>query len=73
MVLKSIDWVLMALMTASTYVLPDYTQFDTATFVADGYNIFGDLVAQQMVMAAVYFVFVTTIGYFFLKTREIAA
>ncbi|HEX5104903.1 MAG TPA: ABC transporter permease [Pirellulaceae bacterium] len=72
-VLKSIDWVLMGLMTAGTYILPDYTQFDTATFVADGYNIFGDLVAQQIVMAAVYFVLVTIVGYFFLKTREIAA
>ena len=72
-VLKGVDWVLMSLLTAGTFVLPDYTQFDTATFVADGYNIFGDLVAQQLTMAAVYLVAVTIVGYFFLKTREIAA
>lgn len=72
-VLKAIDWVLMGMLTAGTYILPDYTQFDTATFVADGYNIFGDLVAQQLTMAFVYFVVVTIVGYFFLKTREIAA
>jgi hypothetical protein len=72
-VLKAVDWVLMSLLTAGTFVLPDYTQFDTATFVADGYNIFGDLVAQQLTMAAVYLVAVTIVGYFFLKTREIAA
>jgi ABC-type transport system involved in multi-copper enzyme maturation permease subunit len=34
--LKGFDWVLMGLLTAGTFVLPDYTQFDTATFVADG-------------------------------------
>jgi hypothetical protein len=72
-VVKGIDWVLMGLLTAATYVLPDYNQFDTATFVADGYNIFGDLVAQQLTMAAVYFIAVSIVGYFFLKTREIAA
>lgn len=72
-VIKSIDWVLMGIMTAATYLLPDYNQFDTATFVADGYNIFGDLVAQQLTMALVYFLVVTVVGYFFLKTREIAA
>ena len=72
-VVKGADWVLMSLMTAGTYVLPNYRQFDTAGFVADGYNIFGDLVAQQLTMAVVYSVVVGTIGYFFLKTREIAA
>jgi hypothetical protein len=63
----------MALLTAGTYILPDYTRFDTTQFVADGYNIFGDLVGQQLTMAAVYFVVVSIVGYFFLKTREIAA
>jgi ABC-type transport system involved in multi-copper enzyme maturation permease subunit len=72
-VIKGADWVLMSLLTAATYVLPNYRQFDTAEFVADGYNIFGDLVAQQVTMAAVYFVVVGVVGYFFLKTREIAA
>ena len=71
--MKLVDIVLMRLLQAFTYILPDYTQFDTARFVADGYNIFGDLVAQQVVMAMIYFVLVTIVGYFFLKTREIAA
>ena len=31
----------MHLLQAATYILPDYTQFDTTEFVADGYNIFG--------------------------------
>jgi hypothetical protein len=71
--IQGLDTGLMALLTAGTYVLPDYTRFDTTQFVADGYNIFGDLVGQQLTMAAVYFLVVSIVGYFFLKTREIAA
>jgi len=72
-IIKGIDGSLMSLMYGATYILPDYTQFDTTKFVADGYNIFGSLVGQQVTMAVVYFTVVTIAGYFFLKTREIAA
>lgn len=72
-IIKGMDAVLMHLLQAATYILPDYTQFDTTEFVASGYNIFGDLVGQQLTMAVVYFTAVSIAGYFFLKTREIAA
>lgn len=72
-VVQGADWIVMNLMRAGTYVLPDYTRFDTTQFVADGYNIFGALMGEQLTMAAVYFTAATVIGYFFLKTREIAA
>ena len=49
---QGMDGVLMHLLQAATYILPDYTQFDTTEFVASGYNIFGSLVGQQLVMAA---------------------
>jgi hypothetical protein len=71
--MKFCDMLLMRLLQAATYILPDFTQFDTARFVADGFSIFPDLVAQQVVMAGVYFVVVMIVGYFCLKTREIAA
>jgi hypothetical protein len=71
--IKGMDAVLMHLMQAATYILPDYTQFDTTEFVASGYNIFGSLVGEQLTMAVVYFTAVSIAGYFFLKTREIAA
>lgn len=71
--IKGIDFVLMQVMRAATYILPDYTQFDTTKFVANGYNIYASLVGQQVTMAAVYFLAVAIVGYFFLKTREIAA
>jgi len=72
-IIKVLDGGLMSLLYAATYVLPDYTQFDTTEFVADGYNIFGSLVGEQLVMGLVYFTVVTITGYFFLKTREVAA
>ncbi len=72
-VMKFCDLCLMRLLQGATYVLPDFTQFDTSKFVADGFSIFPDLVAQQVVMAAVYFTAATVAGYFCLKTREIAA
>lgn len=72
-IVKGLDGALMCLLYGATYILPDYTQFDTTEFVADGYNIFGSLVAEQLVMGLVYFTAVTVTGYFFLKTREVAA
>jgi heme/copper-type cytochrome/quinol oxidase subunit 2 len=54
-------------------VLPDFRQFDTTRFVADGYNIYWDIVAQQLTSGVVFIVVVAMVGYFLLKTREIAA
>jgi hypothetical protein len=71
--IKGVDFVLMQVMRGTTYILPDYTQFDTTQFVANGYDIYASLVGQQVTMAAVYFMAVAVVGYFFLKTREIAA
>jgi len=72
-VIETCDAALMYMLQGATYVLPDFTRFDTTVFVADGFSIFPDLVAQQVVMAAVYFFAVTVAGYFCLKSREIAA
>ncbi len=72
-IIQGMDAVLMRMLQAATYALPDFTRFDTVMFVADGYNIFPALVAQQVTMALVYFLVVTIVGYFCLKSREIAA
>lgn len=72
-IVKGLDGALMYLMYAATYILPDFRNFDTSRFVADGYNIYGDIVAQQLTVGFVFFIVVAIVGYFFLKTREIAA
>ena len=69
---KSIDFVMMGALHVLTYILPDFTQFDTSRFVANGFNIYNDLVAQHLCLTLVYVSAVSVVGYFFLKTREIA-
>ncbi|MBX3421695.1 MAG: ABC transporter permease [Pirellulaceae bacterium] len=55
------------------HALPSFAQFNTSEFVAYGYNIPGSLVCRHLTMAAAYFVLCSVVGYFFLKTRELAS
>ena len=71
-VIKVIDKGLIGMVYGMTFVLPDYLKFDTSEFVASGYNIYADLVGQHVTSALVYFAMAAIVGYFFLKTREIA-
>lgn len=72
-IVKAIDFVMMQAMNAMTYLLPDYGKFSTADYVAYGYNIDFNLIAQHATMGLTYFLVISVIGYFCLKTREIAA
>ena len=63
----------MALMRAVSYVLPDYGWFNTTRFVAYGFSIDENLVAQQLLTTLAYGAVITVLGYFFFKSREIAA
>ena len=58
-------WVIISL-------LPDFTKYNDTTFVAAGFNVPAGLVVQHMFSAAAYVLVVGVIGYFFLKTREVA-
>jgi uncharacterized phage infection (PIP) family protein YhgE len=71
--IQGFDTVVMVVMRAVTMVLPNYADIDTTRYVADGYYIPFDLIGQHfLITAAVVFV-ITILGYFLLKTREIAA
>jgi hypothetical protein len=70
---KAFDAVIMFAMRAVASVLPNYGDFNTANFVAYGFDISPGLLAQSALITLAYFVAVTTAAYFFLKTREIAA
>ena len=72
-VIEFSDRIVLFLMSIVSIVSPDYSSFDTARWVAYGYNIPGALVAQHGAQMFAYLVCVSVIGYFFLKTREIAA
>ncbi|MCH7863109.1 MAG: hypothetical protein IH998_15910 [Proteobacteria bacterium] len=53
-------------------LLPDFTKFNDTKFVAAGFNVPAGLVVQHMFSAAAYLSMVCVLGYFFLKTREVA-
>lgn len=71
--IKGIDAVLMAFMWLAASIFPDYRSLDTSRFVAYGFNIDGNLLAQHCLIALAYFVVLCIYGNFFLKSREIAA
>jgi len=70
---KVIDRVLMYLMWLAAKIIPDFTGFNTSKFVAYGFNIDGNLVAEHCVVAAAFVLVLSIYGYFLLKSREIAA
>lgn len=73
LVIQFLDRVFVIILDRITVSLPDYVNFGATDFVASGFNIEPGLLAVHTVKALVYFVLVSLIGYFFLKTREVAA
>ncbi len=72
-VVPAIDRVLLFFMWVAATIFPDFGVFNTSRFVAYGFNISGHLLAQQLVMAGAFVVVLSIYGYFFLKSREVAA
>lgn len=72
-VIKSIDYAIMAPLSALGQVFPNFGSLNTSPFVAYGVDIFGSLLMRHITQAACYFLLTTLVGYFFLKTRELAA
>jgi hypothetical protein len=72
-VIKWIDVGLMFIMRAAAFMTPDYSRFGTASYVAYGFNIDPNLLAQHVATCLAYVATVTLAGYFLLKSREIAA
>lgn len=71
--IKGIDSGLIQGLRAFANLLPNYRWFDTIKYVAYGMNIEASATAQHASIAAAYIIVVLFVGYFFLKTREIAA
>ncbi len=71
--IKAIDYVIMAPLSAISQIFPNFGSFNTSPFVSYGINIFGSLIWRHVTLTAGYFLITSIIGYFFLKTRELAA
>ncbi|MCE9524621.1 MAG: hypothetical protein K8R36_01045 [Planctomycetales bacterium] len=70
--IKFMDSLMLGAVEGLTYILPNYSNFDTSKFVASGFDVYPSLVGQQLTMAVVYALSASIAAYFFLKTREIA-
>lgn len=71
--IQQFDWYFMKGMSVVVSALPDFREFSTSEFVAYGVDIFGGLLSRHILIAFGYFLMTTLVGYFFLKTREMAA
>ena len=67
------DRVLLFFLWIAALVFPDFTNFNTSRFVAYGFNISGNLLAQHFLVTVAFAIGLSVYGYFFLKNREVAA
>ena len=68
----TIDQGLQFLMLALAQVLPNFRQFSTVQYVANGFNIPTNQIVQDLSLCAAYILGLLIVGYFFLRTREVA-
>lgn len=61
------------LMWSVAQCLPDFGAFSTVAYAADGYNVPWDRVFQDVTTCLGYVVALSVLGYFLLRTREVAA
>lgn len=71
--LSSADEIVLQVMNATTNIVPDFTKFDSQVPLADGYDIPFGLLAIQMLVTLTFAAGCSVVGYFALRTREIAA
>lgn len=67
------DRLLLFFLWVAAIVFPDFSEFNTSRFVAYGFNISGNMLLQHFLVTVAFVIGLSIYGYFFLKTREIAA
>ena len=71
-VAQSADWVLQKGLLVIAQVLPPIGEFDCSSYVAHGFNVSGSWIGERGLTTLGFAVALFVIGYFFLKTREVA-
>jgi hypothetical protein len=71
-IVQTVDRGFMFFMTSVTSLLPNFNNFSNVNYLAHGFDIPPDVVLVQICTALGYLAAVFAIGYFFLKTREVA-
>ena len=71
-IIKGVDDILQFIMLSIAQVLPDFSSFSTVNFAAFGFSVPTDRVFQDLSTCLAYVVGLAVIGYFLLRTREVA-
>ncbi len=71
-VIQAVDSVFMFFMEWVTSLLPDFRRFSDVDYLAYGFDIPPNVLGIQVVSAIGYVIALSAIGYFFLRTREVA-
>ncbi|QDU57459.1 ABC transporter permease [Aeoliella mucimassa] len=71
-IMRWIDDGLQFLMVSLASVLPNFNDFNVSNYVAYGFDIPANLVAQQLVTCLAYVIGLAVVGYFLLRNREVA-
>ncbi len=70
--ITAVDSVLKTGMYSLTYILPNFSQLDTVAYVKYGFNTPMNHIGQNLLICFAYLLGTFIIGYFFLRTREVA-
>lgn len=73
LVIQRIDQLVLLIMQYSAQLLPNYARFSTSSYVASGFDIYNGLLGRHCLITLAYVLATAVVGYFFLKTREVAA
>lgn len=70
---KTLDSLVMPVMSMLVYVVPNFQALDVTNSVADGFAVSWNVVAANTLLALAYALPFSIVGYFILKNREVAA
>ena len=70
--IDQLDYFLILCLNALTYIVPDFKQFDFSDYLTYGYSIDNNRILVSLAVTISFCVGLSVLGYFFLKTREIA-
>jgi len=70
--IKAVDDILQQFMLSVAQILPDFSAFSTVDFAAYGFDVPANRVGQDLTTCLAYVVGLAVVGYFLLRTREVA-
>jgi hypothetical protein len=70
---KTLDSLLMPMMSMLVYIVPNFQALDVSNIVADGFSVSWNSMVGNTLLALAYALPFSIVGYFILKNREVAA